>query len=34
MDTGHIGTVTVSGLSQPEDHDLVVTYLTALLAEV
>ena len=33
-DTGHIGTVTVSGLSQPEDHDLVVTYLTALLAEV
>ncbi|MGR3661657.1 MAG: heme-degrading domain-containing protein [Paracoccaceae bacterium] len=33
-DTGPIGTVTVSGLAQKEDHDLVVKFLGELLAEV
>lgn len=32
-DTGPIGTVTVSGLSQRDDHELVVKFLGDLLAE-
>ncbi|MEY8099247.1 heme-degrading domain-containing protein [Falsihalocynthiibacter sp. S25ZX9] len=32
-ETGPIGTVTVSGLSQRDDHDLVVKFLGELLAE-
>lgn len=31
-DTGPIGTVTVSGLAQADDHDLVVRFLSDLLA--
>lgn len=33
-DTGPIGTVTVSGLAQQDDHELVVKFLGELLAEI
>lgn len=33
-DTGPVGTVTVSGLSQQDDHDLAVRFLGELLAEI